>query len=145
MSQNISFCIRLHKCIILVPKLIYRNGVFFLFFSWYAKLIGPNLIRVPKPLILHVWIFTCKRARTIPYSIIVINRTFTLNSPRIFPFFLAALDWTVYLTALAINIWQDEQPQHHLCITTATAISHYAKIQKYEQGKIGLQFFDMWC
>ena len=23
--------------------------------------------------------------------------------------------------------------------------SHYAKIQKYEQGKIGLQFFDMWC
>ena len=24
-------------------------------------------------------------------------------------------------------------------------VSHYAKIQKYEQGKIGLQFFDMWC
>ena len=23
--------------------------------------------------------------------------------------------------------------------------THYAKIQKYEQGKIGLQFFDMWC
>ena len=23
--------------------------------------------------------------------------------------------------------------------------AHYAKIQKYEQGKIGLQFFDMWC
>ena len=23
--------------------------------------------------------------------------------------------------------------------------SHCAKVQKYEQGKIGLQFFDMWC
>ena len=23
--------------------------------------------------------------------------------------------------------------------------THYAKIQKDEQGKIGLQFFDMWC
>ena len=24
-------------------------------------------------------------------------------------------------------------------------LSHCAKVQKYEQGKIGLQFFDMWC
>ena len=24
-------------------------------------------------------------------------------------------------------------------------MTHYAKVQKYEQGKIGLQFFDMWC
>ena len=23
--------------------------------------------------------------------------------------------------------------------------THYAKVQKYEQGKIGVQFFDMWC
>jgi hypothetical protein len=23
--------------------------------------------------------------------------------------------------------------------------SHCAKVQKYEKGKIGLQFFDMWC
>ena len=23
--------------------------------------------------------------------------------------------------------------------------THCAKVQKYEQGKIGLQFFDMWC
>ena len=22
--------------------------------------------------------------------------------------------------------------------------THYAKVQKHEQGKIGLQFFDMW-
>ena len=25
------------------------------------------------------------------------------------------------------------------------SLSHCAKVQKYEQGKIGLQFFDMWC
>ena len=24
-------------------------------------------------------------------------------------------------------------------------ITHCAKVQKYEQGKIGLRFFDMWC
>ena len=23
--------------------------------------------------------------------------------------------------------------------------SHYAKVQKYGYGKIGLQFFDVWC
>ena len=27
----------------------------------------------------------------------------------------------------------------------ALSLPHCAKVQKYEAGKIGLQFFDMWC
>ena len=30
-------------------------------------------------------------------------------------------------------------------VTIALRIAHYAKVQKYEQGKTGLQFFDMCC
>ena len=35
--------------------------------------------------------------------------------------------------------------QIHYHNVEAAYLAHYAKIQKYEQGKIGLQFFDMWC
>ena len=35
--------------------------------------------------------------------------------------------------------------QYQIVFDKYLYVSHYAKIQKYEQGKIGLQFFDMWC
>ena len=34
---------------------------------------------------------------------------------------------------------------HHEMIEKGNVPLHCAKVQKYEQGKIGLQFFDMWC
>ena len=47
----------------------------------------------------------------------------------------------------AIFIWKWEIYWPHLlvCVWRGEATTHYAKVQKYEQGKIGLQFFDMWC
>ena len=42
-------------------------------------------------------------------------------------------------------IMMKEMKKGFLHIGFHPIVSHYAKIQKYEQGKIGLQFFDMWC
>ena len=44
----------------------------------------------------------------------------------------------VYL--LVLSSWKVNIAENPIAV-----MAHYAKIQKYEQGKIGLQFFDMWC
>ena len=51
---------------------------------------------------------------------------------------IVGADCCINIHSILLLSWHDALP-------LLTPPSHCVKVQKYEQGQIGLQFFDMWC